>query len=107
MNGPWHYHEAEFLLERADSAQREWEDRSVQREIGPHETRLNESRREQAISFREQAQVHATLALAAATIDVNSGLGLISGGPILPTATRDQWADAFKTPAELAASKEN
>ena len=62
MNGPQHYAEAERLLDMAEAEL----ERYASAEYGSHDERVHLQQSQWATA---RAQVHATLALAAATID--------------------------------------
>lgn len=81
MTGPEHYREAERLTERADDV--------MDAEYGIYASMGTQERIQRRTAYLAEAQVHATLALAAATALVREGVG-----GTLPAGDRAAWFNA-------------
>lgn len=84
MDGPTHYRKAENLLAQAD-----------------HEVSLGAAGKERASQYAAVAQVHATLALAAAKLDVAV---VDAAGAALSNV--DEWANVMETEPEEPEKKD-
>lgn len=97
MNGHQHYRWAEVLLKQADGAE------SMARSVVQRNSSAVAEGLRQADTYRAEAQVHATLALAAATAEARHTFHSEAGdGFTMSDQYYGEWADAFKTPAQIA-----